>query len=41
MVGHNIASCPNDWTCLECSDEFGTESARMQHGEAEGHTVEH
>ena len=41
MVAHNIQTCPNQWVCLECYEEFGSESARMRHGEDTEHQVEH
>jgi ribosomal protein L37AE/L43A len=38
--GHNSTNC-DDWICNECDEEFGSETARMQHGDSTGHEVEH
>jgi len=38
--GHNATNC-DDWICNECGAEFGSESARMQHGDSQDHDVEH
>jgi ribosomal protein L37AE/L43A len=38
--GHNASSCDN-WICDECGAEFNSESARMQHGDAQDHDVDH